>query len=100
MTLSTLHLFVTMSVPVSHLTVEEAPKEFNSLADKIAAKYEQLDSGDFLSVGAPAFNAKSAELASLVAHMSQLCEPTEPANANTTLQAAIFQALKSTFPAS
>ena len=39
-TILTLHLFVTMSVPVSHLTVEEADKEFNSLADKIAAKYE------------------------------------------------------------
>ena len=72
LTLSKLHLFVTMSVPVSHLTVEEAHKEFNSLADKIAAKYEQLDSGEFLSVGTPAFKAKSAKLASLIAHMSQL----------------------------
>ena len=38
---------VIMSVPVSHLTVEEAHKELNSLADKIAAKYEQLDSSEF-----------------------------------------------------
>ena len=29
-----------MSAPVSHLTVEETHKEFKSLADKIAAKYE------------------------------------------------------------
>ena len=66
-----LDLFIVIaSVPISHLTVEEAHKEFNSLADKIAAKYEQLDSGEFLSVGAPAFNAKSAKLASLIAHMS------------------------------
>ena len=38
---------VTMSVPVSQLTVEQVQKEFNLLADKIAAKYEQLDSGEF-----------------------------------------------------
>ena len=62
-----------MSVPVSHLTVEEAHKEFNSLTDNIAAKYEQLDSGEFEAVSTLAFNAKSAELASIFAHMSQLC---------------------------
>ena len=78
-----------MSVPVSHLMVEEAHKEFNSLADKIAAKYEQLDSGEFGAVGTPAFNAKSAKLASIFAGMS--------ANASTTSQAAVLQALKSTF---
>ena len=33
-----------MSIPVSQLTVEEAHKKFDSLADRIAAKYEQLDS--------------------------------------------------------
>ena len=31
---------VIMSIPVSQLTVEQAHKEFSSLADKIAAKYE------------------------------------------------------------
>ena len=36
-----------MSIPVTQLTVEEAHKEFNSLADKIATKYEQLDGGKF-----------------------------------------------------
>ena len=42
---------VTMSIPVNLLTVEQAHKEFNSLVDKIAAKYEQLDSGKFGAVG-------------------------------------------------
>ena len=60
-----------MSVPVIYLTVEEACKEFNSLADKIAVKYEQLDSSEFGAVGTPAFNAK---LTSPFAHMSQLCQ--------------------------
>ena len=32
--------YYSMSIPVSHLTVEETHKEFNSMADKIAAKYE------------------------------------------------------------
>ena len=63
-----------MSVPVSHLTVEEAHKEFNSLVDRIAAKYEQLDSREFGAVGTPAFNVKSAELAVLFTCMSQLCQ--------------------------
>ena len=62
-----------MSVPITQLTVEEAHKEFNSLVDRIAAKYEQLDSGEFEAVGTLAFNAKSAKLASLFACMSQLC---------------------------
>ena len=47
-----------MSTPVSL-----AHKEFNSLEDKIAARYEQLDSREFGAVGIPGFNAKSAELA-------------------------------------
>ena len=36
-----------MTIPVTQLTVEEAHKEFNSLADKIGTKYEQLDGGKF-----------------------------------------------------
>ena len=36
-----------MSIPVTQLKVEEAHKEFNSLVDKIATKYEQLDGGKF-----------------------------------------------------
>ena len=63
-----------MSTPVTQLTVEEAHKEFNSLADKIAAKYEQLDSNEFRAVGTLSFNAKSAKLASLFTHMRQLCQ--------------------------
>ena len=62
-----------MSYPVSQLTVEQTHKEFNTLAGKIVAKYEQLDSGEFEAVGTPDFNAKSAELAYFFAHMSQLC---------------------------
>ena len=46
-----------MSIPVSPLTVEQAHKVFNSLADKREAKYEQLDSSEFWAVGTPSFNA-------------------------------------------
>ena len=63
---------VVMSVPVGHLAVEEAHREFDSLVEKIVAKCEQLDSGEFWIVGAPAFNAQSAKLASLFACKSQL----------------------------
>ena len=46
-----------MSTPVS-----QGYKEFNSLADKIAAKYDQLDSLELGAVGTPGFNAKSVGL--------------------------------------
>ena len=36
-------LLLTVSVPVSQLTVKQAYKEFNSLGDNITAKYEQLE---------------------------------------------------------
>ena len=85
-----------MPKPVSLLTVQEAHKEYSSLTDQIRAKYEQLDSGEFGSPGTPAFDAEACELANLLA-----CEPTlsktEPANAKGTLQAHIFQALKTLF---
>ena len=42
-----------MSVPVSQLTVEQAHKELNSLVEKIAPKYEQLDFDKFEAVGTP-----------------------------------------------
>ena len=61
-----------MSIPVGQLTVEQAHKEFNSLVDKKAVKYEPFDSREIGAVGIPAFNAKSAGLASLFAHMSLL----------------------------
>ena len=47
-----------MSTPVYQLTVAEAHKEYSSLMDKIAAKYQQLDSSKFGAVGTPAFDAK------------------------------------------
>ena len=81
-----------MSTLVNQLTTEQAHKEYNSLVDKIAAKYQQLDSGKFGAVGTTGFNAKSAKLASLCA-----LSKTAPANAHTTSQAIILQALKSYF---
>ena len=63
-----------MPKPVFLMTVQEAHKEYNSLTDKIRAKYEQLDSGEFgCSPGIPAFDAEACELANLLAHVSQLC---------------------------
>ena len=56
-----------MSTLVNQLTIEQAHKEYNSLVDKIVAKYQK-----FQAVGTPGFNAKSAKLASPIAHMSQL----------------------------
>ena len=55
------------------MTVQEAHKEYNSLMDKIRAKYEQLDSGKFGSPGTPAFDAEACELAHLLACVSKLC---------------------------
>ena len=63
---------ITMSTLMNQLTIEQAHKELNSLADKIAAKYEQLDCGKFGTVGTPGFNAKPAELACMFVCMSQL----------------------------
>ena len=48
-----------MPKPVFLMTVQEAHKEYNSLMDKIRAKYEQLDSGEFGSPGTPAFDAEA-----------------------------------------
>ena len=62
-----------MLKPVFLMTVQEAHIEYNSLMDKIRAKYEQLDSGRFGSPGSPAFDAEACELANLLVHVSQLC---------------------------
>ena len=62
-----------MPKPVYLMTVQEAHKECFSLTDKIRAKYEQLDSGEFGSLGTPAFDAEACELANLLACMSELC---------------------------
>ena len=56
------------------MTVQEAHQEYTSLTDKIRAKYEQLDSGEFGSPGTPAFDAKAYELANLLARVSKLCK--------------------------
>ena len=61
-----------MPKPVYLLTVQEAHKGYNSLTDQIWAKYEQLDSGEYGTVGTPAFNAKACELANILAHVRQL----------------------------
>ena len=38
-----------MPKPVSLMTVHEAHQEYNSLIDQIRAKYELLDSGEWVS---------------------------------------------------
>ena len=48
-----------MPEPVYLLTVQEAHQEYGSLTDKIQAKYEQLDSGEFGSPGTPSFDAEA-----------------------------------------
>ena len=63
-----------MPKPVFLMIVQEAHKECNSLRDQIRAKYEQLDSGEYGTVGTLAFNAEACELANLLAHVSQLCQ--------------------------
>ena len=63
-----------MSKPVYLLTVQEAHKEYNSLTDQKWAKYKQLDSGEYGTVGTPAFNAEACELANLLVRVSQLCQ--------------------------
>ena len=63
-----------MPKPVYLMTVQEAHQEYTSLTDKIQAKYEQLDSGEFGSPGTPAFDAEACELANLLARVSELCK--------------------------
>ena len=63
-----------MPKPVYLMTVQEAHKEYNSFKDKIRAKYEQLDSGEFGSPGTQAFDTEACELAHLLAHVSKLCK--------------------------
>ena len=58
-----------MSKPVYLVTVQE----YNSLMNKIRAKYEQLDSGKFGAPDTQAFNAEACELANLLARVSELC---------------------------
>ena len=44
------------------MTVREAHKEYNTLIDKILAKYKLLDSGKCAKVGTQAFNAECPKL--------------------------------------
>ena len=67
-------LLLIMSLPVNQHTMKQAHKEFNSLIDKFAAKFKQLDLREFGAVGTPAFNDKPNELTVLFAHMSQPCQ--------------------------
>ena len=60
------------------MTMQENHKEYDSLADQIRAKYEQL--GKFGSPGTPAFDAEACELANLLACVSQPLSETEPAD--------------------
>ena len=77
LTVPDLYIEITQTVmpkPVYLLTLQEAHKEYNSLMDQIQAKYEQLVSGEYGTVGTPAFNAEACELANLLACVSQLCK--------------------------
>ena len=85
-----------MPKPVYLMNVQEAHKEYNSLMDKIRAKYEQLDSGEFGSPGTPGFDAEACELAHLLARVSKL-HKTEPANSKGIVQAHGLQALQTLF---
>ena len=58
-----------MPKPVFLLTVQEAQKEYNALTDQVRAKYEQLDSGEYGTVGTPTYNAEACESANLLAHL-------------------------------
>ena len=62
-----------MPKPFYLMSVQEVRKEYSSLTDKILAKYEQLDSGEFGSPGTPAFDAEACELGNLHARVSELC---------------------------
>ena len=86
-----------MLKPVYLLTVQDTHKEHNSLTDQIRAKYEQLDSGKFGAVGTPAFNAQACKLANLLAWVSQLCQKTESANIQGTVQAHILPSIEDAF---
>ena len=71
------------------MTVQEAHKEYNSLMDQIRTNYEQLEFG---SPGTPELDAETCELAYLLAHLSQLCTKTEPADSKGIIQTHILQA--------
>ena len=63
-----------MATPVGNLTVDEAQAEFSKLIDQITAIDEKLKLGEFGEATSAPFIAKVQELASLFAHISQLCQ--------------------------
>ena len=75
-----------MPKPVYLMTVQEAHKEYNSLMDKIRAKYEQLDSGEFWSPG--------LWIDTSTCSCEQTLHKTEPANSKGIIQAHGLQTLK------
>ena len=83
-----------MPKPVYLLTVQEAHKEYNSLTDKIRAKYEQLDSGEFGSPGTPAFDAEACEIGTSTCSCEWTLPETEPSTSKGIVQAHGLQALK------
>ena len=63
-----------MATPVNNLTHDEVHAEFGKLTNAIAAKHEELLSGEFGEVTGDKFKAKVQELSPLYAQMSQLCK--------------------------
>ena len=63
-----------MVTPVSNLTVDEANAEFGKLVNQMTTIDEKLKSGKFGEATSAPFIAKVQELASLFAHISQLCQ--------------------------
>ena len=63
-----------MATLVGNLTVDEANAEFGKLVDQITVIDEKLKSGELGEATSAPFIAKVQELASLFAHISQLCQ--------------------------
>ena len=61
-----------MATPFSQLTSQQAHDEFRKLTDLIAAKNEELMSGEFGEAGGSKFLAKISELTPIYACMSPL----------------------------
>ena len=62
-----------MATPVSNLTQDQAHNEFRKLTDLIAAKNEELLSGECGKATGDKFIDKVKELSPLYTQMSQLC---------------------------
>ena len=80
-----------MPKPVYLITVQEAHKEYDSLMDRIRAKYEQLDSGEYGTVDTPVFKAEARELANLLAYVSQLCQKLNLPTPNELYRPMVFK---------